>query len=79
MTQIPWFDEVWNKNPWLNVNMFKAPGGFPILRIVGDFIKERQENAKEKGNYYQNNQPVERDMLSRFMELQENNSSIPPW
>ncbi|OKL64465.1 hypothetical protein UA08_00991 [Talaromyces atroroseus] len=77
MTQIPWFDEIWNKNSW--VNIFTPPGGFSILRIVRGFIEERQKLMEEKGNVYRNKKLHEKDMLSRFLELQQNNPSIPPW
>jgi hypothetical protein len=73
MTQIPWFDELWNKSSW--TNMFRGTRGFLILKLVRDFIEEREEDNAESSQQHL----TDRDMLSRFLELQKENPSIPPW
>lgn len=72
MTQIPWFDELWNKSSWTNI--FRRTEGFLILKLVRDFIEEREKDNTESSQYL-----IDRDMLSRFLELQKENPSIPPW
>ncbi|KAK0510977.1 hypothetical protein JMJ35_006529 [Cladonia borealis] len=76
VTQIPWYDEWWNKNPW--IAMWRQPFGFSILKIVGDNISRRL-SEKDGGGAESTNQLNNRDMLSRFMEIQSTNESIPPW
>lgn len=72
MTQIPWLDQLWNKNSWTTL-LRSTTTGFSILKIVGDFINDRR-NSGEKDNHER-----QRDMLSRFMEVQKKDPSIPPW
>ncbi|KAL4932528.1 cytochrome P450 [Aspergillus undulatus] len=71
-TQIPWLDEVWNKNAI--VTMFQGATGLSLMGIVAKFVAKRQE-AQRVG-------PTEDggngDMLSSFMEIQANHS-LPPW
>lgn len=50
-----------------------------ILKIVGDCCNERQQKAKDKGSAEDATQVNNRDMLSRFMEVQRTNSSVPTW
>jgi hypothetical protein len=47
--------------------------------MVHGFIEERQKLLDEKGDAYWDKQLHEKDMLARFLELQKNNPSIPPW
>lgn len=73
-----WFDEWWNKNPW--IARFRPPFGNGILGLVGKFIQERQEQVKndsEKVKKYE--KPNDRDMLSCFLKVQASNPSVPPW
>lgn len=72
MTQIPWLDQLWNKNSWTTL-LRSTTTGFSLLKIVGDFINDRR-NSGEKDNHER-----QRDMLSRFMEVQKKDPSIPPW
>ncbi|KKK20298.1 hypothetical protein ARAM_002428 [Aspergillus rambellii] len=75
MTQIPWFDEVWQKNSFMA--MFQKTTGFSILGIVGKYIAERQEARKSQKGI--DKDLGDRDMLSHFFEIQATNSSLPPW
>ncbi|KAL4907841.1 hypothetical protein BDW74DRAFT_189250 [Aspergillus multicolor] len=71
-TQIPWVDEIWNKNAL--VTKLKGATGFSILGIVGKFVAQRQEESRA-GKVHET---VDRDMLSTFMEIQKKNG-LPPW
>lgn len=76
-TQIPWFDELWRKNRF--VVMLRGSTGISILKVVGNFIGERQHkvNDSESGN---KDVPLhDGDMLSRFLEISQTNASVPPW
>ncbi|KAI1128808.1 putative cytochrome P450 oxidoreductase [Nemania abortiva] len=75
MTQIPWFDEIWNKNAFI-VNFRKATG-LSILGLVAKYITERNE-ARISGKGADQGRG-DRDMLSQFFELTTNNPSLPPW
>lgn len=77
MTQIPWLDQLWYKNPWMA--MWRRTTGFSILKIVGEFIQERQQQVKQNGGLKEGEQSGHRDMLSRFIEIQATNESVPPW
>ncbi|KAL4868706.1 hypothetical protein BDV12DRAFT_95324 [Aspergillus spectabilis] len=80
MTQIPWFDELWNKNAVASFFQRKTTG-FSILRIVSKYVSERRE-ARESakttldGEY---GKGKNKDMLERFFEIQSQNPSLPPW
>ena len=50
-----------------------------ILKIVGDCCNDRQQKAKIQSSAEEAIQVNNRDMLSRFMEVQKTNSSVPPW
>ncbi|KAL8674883.1 MAG: hypothetical protein Q9168_000686 [Polycauliona sp. 1 TL-2023] len=76
-TQIPWFDHIWRKNRF--VAMLKGSTGFPILQVVGDFIRERQKKDKDTEIGDKNVPLHQRDMLSRFLELSKTNESVPSW
>lgn len=76
-TQIPWFDELWRKNRY--VVMLKGSTGFSILKVVGDFIGERQKTAKNNDNEEKGAPTQDRDMLSRFLEIAQANKAVPPW
>jgi hypothetical protein len=73
-TQIPWLDQVWNKNAF--VSMFRGPTGFSILGIVGKFVAERQ--AKKGNGKTVDDGLRERDMLDMFLDIQSNNA-LPQW
>ncbi|KAL2808466.1 cytochrome P450 [Aspergillus granulosus] len=73
-TQIPWLDQVWNKNAF--VSMFRGPTGFSILGIVGKFVAERQATKGDSKTI--DDGLRERDMLDMFMDIQSNNA-LPQW
>jgi hypothetical protein len=58
--------------------MFRRTNGLTILKIVGECIADRRQRNEQNGatNDYMAN---DRDMLSRFFEIQAKNSAIPPW
>ncbi|KUI52982.1 Pisatin demethylase [Cytospora mali] len=75
MTQIPWFDEIWNKNAFIAT--FRKATGFTILGLVAKYIADRKE-ARLSGKGAEHGRG-DRDMLSQFFELTANNPSLPPW
>ncbi|KAB8258857.1 cytochrome P450 [Aspergillus pseudonomiae] len=75
VTQMPWVDLVWNKNPV--VALFRATPAQPILNVVLSRINERRE---ELSNTMSTLEKVnEKDFLSRFMHIQSDSDAIPPW
>ena len=58
--------------------MWRQPFGFSILKIVGDNIR-RRVTEKDSEGAGSTNQLNDRDMLSRFVEIQSTNESVPPW
>ncbi|MCJ1468060.1 hypothetical protein MMC07_006686 [Pseudocyphellaria aurata] len=78
ITQITWFDEWWNKNSW--IARFRQPLSIGILGYVGKLIRERQEQSKNGSDKCEESEELnDRDMLSRFIEIQTSHSSVPPW
>ena len=74
MSQIPWFDRIWYKSPV--AILLKNRLASPILAIVTNNIDERQQDSiatEKKKNI------GERDLLSRFLEIQGSNQAIPQW
>ena len=67
-TQIPWLDEWWRKSHV--VAKLRGSTGFSILKVVSDHTRERQMRAKNI---------VNRDMLSRFLEVSHTNKLVPSW
>jgi hypothetical protein len=76
MTQIPWVDKLWNKNRI--VSMFKPQTSSPILKVVADCTNERQQKAVSNTTK-ETKEVNKKDFLSRFLEVRETNSSVPPW
>ncbi|KAL8724679.1 MAG: hypothetical protein Q9166_007813 [cf. Caloplaca sp. 2 TL-2023] len=76
-TQIPWFDDLWRKNRF--VAMLKVSTGFSILKVVGEFIGERQQKVKGNAGGEKGGPLQDQDMLSRFLEIAQTNESVPPW
>ncbi|KAN0067476.1 Cytochrome P450 [Elaphomyces granulatus] len=76
MTQIPWVDKLWNKNHI--VSMFKPQTSSPILKVVADRTSERQQKAAFDTTK-ETKELNKKDFLSRFLEIRETNSSVPPW
>jgi hypothetical protein len=50
-----------------------------ILRIVGDYVNERQQKIKNGGGVEDVSQGRDKDMLARFLEVQKTNATAPPW
>ncbi|EED22579.1 cytochrome P450 oxidoreductase, putative [Talaromyces stipitatus ATCC 10500] len=76
MTQIPWFDVVWNKNAF--ITLFRRASGLSILGHVGELIADRRQR-RNTPSAVSDEKASDRDMLSRFFELQEKDSKIPRW
>ena len=76
-TQIPWLDEVWRKNRFLT--MLSGSTGFSILKVVNDFLSDRQRKFIDSKLDEEKLQVNGRDMLSRFLEVSQSNSNVPPW
>lgn len=74
MSQIPWFDRIWYKSPV--AVLLKNRLASPILAIVTKNIDERQQDsiATEKKKH-----TGDRDLLSRFLEIQRTNQAVPKW
>jgi hypothetical protein len=76
VTQIPWFDYVWNKNPI--AALIRVPSAQPILNIVREKIIKRQNIIEEYEHGLNGDNPA--DFLSCFMQVQkENHKNIPSW
>lgn len=75
MTQVPWFDKLWNKNSF--AIRFKKPVGNSIMKVAAESVSRRQSNLKEKkaGSEADQNQ----DFLAKFLDVQDSNPSLPPW
>lgn len=77
MTQVPWVDKLWHKNSF--VAMWKQQTGSPILKVVADRINERQQKVEDDTKAKKNKEINDRDFLSRFLDIQSTNPSVPPW
>ncbi|PIG81786.1 hypothetical protein AARAC_011839 [Aspergillus arachidicola] len=67
MSQIPWADPWIYKNRFVN-SLCRTPA-MSILGFVDRVIRERLDNPDHS----------HKDFLARFLEIQEANSSVPPW
>lgn len=71
VSQIPWVDRLWTKNPIRQrlISVRQNPiVGFGITRIA-------ERRRKPDTNIATNS----RDFLSRFLETQDKDNSIPAW
>jgi hypothetical protein len=75
VTQIPWFDLLWYKNPILA--KLRPTTSSQILKLVHAAISERREKIRKDGD--SGFDVINGDMLSRFLGLQKTNSSVPSW
>ncbi|KAE8348957.1 cytochrome P450 [Aspergillus coremiiformis] len=75
VTQMPWVDLVWNKNPV--VALFRPTPAQPILNVVLSRINDRRDELHDDVNFLE--KANEKDFLSRFMGIQLKSDSIPPW
>ena len=76
-TQIPWFDQLWRKNQLFA--SLKGSTGFSILKVVSDFIDDRQQMIKDRKSDEEKLRFNEKDMLSQFLEVSQTNDGVPPW
>ncbi|KAJ5649898.1 benzoate 4-monooxygenase cytochrome P450 [Penicillium longicatenatum] len=74
VTQIPWVDWLWAKNPLLE--RFRSKKVNPVVAFALARAAERQNQSKEVATGEELNS---RDFLSRFLEAIEKDPSIPPW
>lgn len=76
MMQVPWLDKILYKNQY--ADMLRRTPGNSLLQFVAQSIAERQRTFDEKAKV----DAVEgnrKDFLDRYIEIQRNNSEIPPW
>ncbi|KAF2135595.1 uncharacterized protein K452DRAFT_293104 [Aplosporella prunicola CBS 121167] len=74
VTQMPWIDRFWNKNPLL-VRFWPSTAS-PIMAFARQRVLERQAAEKDWDEASETNP---RDFLSRFVEAQAKDSSVPDW
>ncbi|KAM0804923.1 cytochrome P450 [Usnea florida] len=77
MTQAPWIDKLWHKNNVM-ANL-KNQSGNSILKIAADNINDRKQRMKHDSGDEKLKQFNDRDFLSRFLEIESTNPSIPDW
>ncbi|EGE04287.1 benzoate 4-monooxygenase cytochrome P450 [Trichophyton equinum CBS 127.97] len=75
VTQMPWLGDVWTNNPILRFfrKNIQSPGVIFAMRRVQE--RQKIEKGELKKEWKINN----RDMLSRFMEVEANDTSVPPF
>ncbi|EKG10405.1 Cytochrome P450 [Macrophomina phaseolina MS6] len=74
VTQMPWIDRFWNKNPLL-VRFWPSTAS-PIMAFAAKRVAERR--AVEK-SWAAASEANPRDFLSRFVEAQATDPSVPDW
>jgi hypothetical protein len=74
VTQMPWIDKFWNKNPILTY--FWPSTASPILSFAMTRARERQAVEKDWDASVEVNN---RDFLSRFIEAQAKDPGVPNW
>lgn len=74
VTQIPWVDWLWAKNPLLEP--FRSKKVNPVVAFALARAAERQSQNKEGSTGEELNN---KDFLSRFLDAIEKDPSIPPW
>jgi hypothetical protein len=77
MTQIPWFDKLWNKSRF--AAMFKQQSASPILKVVTSHTQARQCKTEQGQPQGEKNNVNEKDFVSRFIDIESTNESVPPW
>ena len=78
VSQMPWIDKFWNKNPYLN--KIWPTTSSPIMGFAIGKAKERQAVEKTWDTYDEEAPEVNtRDMLSRFVEAQAKDPNCPDW
>jgi hypothetical protein len=58
------------------VALFRPTTGMPILKIVSESINQRREKLEK--NELSADDVTREDFLSRFLDVQSKDSSIPP-
>ncbi|KAL8660249.1 MAG: hypothetical protein Q9202_006741 [Teloschistes flavicans] len=76
-TQIPWLDAWWRKNRVAVA--LRGSITTSVLKVVVDCVEERRRRRGDDEKGKQDVEPRDRDMLSCFLEIAENNKSVPPW
>lgn len=77
MTQIPWLDKVIYKNRFADA-IRRAPG-LVILRFVANVIKERRDQRASGEIPVAEKLSGKKDFLSRYLDIQEKSTELPPW
>lgn len=81
MTQIPWLDYALRKNLFADFfqRLLHPTASLSILAFVGKAIKDRRERVEKGKAKIRDDADGRKDFLTRYMEIQHNNSEIPPW
>ena len=76
MGQIPWFDELWNKNAF--ITLFKKLLEFGVLKVVNSFISQRLASWQVGGDVNEKGERREGYALavSQYTEIQSRCSAL---
>ena len=77
VTQMPWVDLVWTKNPILQ--RFKAVSKNAVVGFAMERAKERQLQNEKEGVDEKGEELNDQDFLSRFLGAIKKDPSIPPY
>lgn len=77
MTQAYWLDKILYKNRIAD-GIRRAPG-LGIMQFVGSAIKQRYEQLAAGNIKGSREDEKNRDFLSHFLQIQEDNKTLPPW
>ncbi|KAF3020926.1 hypothetical protein E8E14_003696 [Neopestalotiopsis sp. 37M] len=77
MTQAYWLDKILYKNRIAD-GIRRAPG-LGIMQFVGSAIKQRYEQLAAGNTKGSREDEKNRDFLSHFLQIQEDNKTLPPW
>lgn len=75
VTQMPWFDYVWQKNPVVAV--FRPTSASGIMEVVREKIEERYKEIETSGSG--KGTINKKDFLSRFIAVQLARPQVPKW
>ena len=77
VSQMPWLDHVWTKNPILQ-RLRKAKIN-PIVAFASARRKERAIEAEKRGDEKNEREYQNKDFLTRFLEVESRDPATPPW
>ena len=83
VSQMPWLDYIWTKNPILQ--RLRKTKINPIVAFASARRKERAAEAEKGGDAFdrddeqKDRQGKNKDFLTRFLEVESNDPATPPW